>query len=133
MGGSRRRSTTTGTTTSAPAATTNDAYRQPTDPASEAMSGRNTRPPAAWAAVSTPDTSPRRRTNQRPVTVATKASAIDPVPTPTSTPQRRTSCQAAVMKTVSPLPAATSRSATVTTRRIPNRSISAAAKGETSP
>ena len=51
-------------------------------------------------------------TNQRPVTVATKASAIEPVPSPTSTPQSSTSCQLAVMNTVSPLPAATSSSAT---------------------
>ena len=97
------------------------------------MSGRNTRPPAACAAVSTPETSPRRATNQRPVTVATKASAIDPVPTPTSTPQSSTSCQAVVMNTVRPLPAATSTSAIETTRRIPKRSISAAANGETMP
>ena len=60
--------------------------------------------PVALPAVSTPVTSPRLRTNQRPATVATKASAIDPVPSPTSTPQSSTSCQLAVMKTVSPLP-----------------------------
>jgi hypothetical protein len=67
------------------------------------------------------------------VTVATSASAMDPVPSPTSTPQQRTSCQLAVMKTVSPLPAATTSSAAVTTARIPNRSMSAAAKGEVRP
>jgi putative intracellular protease/amidase len=43
------------------------------------------------------------------------------------------SCQLACMKTVSPLPAATRNSAIDTTRRIPNRSISAAAKGAVSP
>ena len=72
-------------------------------------------------------------TNQRLVTVATSANAIDPVPSPTSTPQHSTSCQLAVMKTVSPLPAATIKSAAVTTARMPNRSISAAANGEVRP
>ena len=67
------------------------------------------------------------------MTVATRASAIEPVPSPTSTPQQRTSCQLAVMNTVSPLPAATTSSAAVTTRRIPKRSISAAANGAVSP
>lgn len=78
-------------------------------------------------------TSPRRAVNQRPVTVAAKASAIEPLPRPTSTPQDRTSCQLAVMKTVSPAPAAITVRATATTRRIPNRSISAAANGAVSP
>ena len=45
--------------------------------------------PSAPPAVSTPVTSPRRWTNQRPVTVATNASAIEPVPSPTSTPQQQ--------------------------------------------
>ncbi|PSK63743.1 hypothetical protein B0E53_04329 [Micromonospora sp. MH33] len=78
-------------------------------------------------------TRPRRRTNQRPVTVATKASAIEPVPSPTSTPQQRINCQLAVIPTVSALPSATSTSAPATTRRMPNRSISAAANGAVSP
>ena len=80
-----------------------------------------------------PDTSPRRATNQRPVTVATSESAIDPVPSPTSTPHSRISCQLVVMKTVSPLPSATTSSAHMTTRRMPKRSISAAANGAVSP
>ena len=37
------------------------------------------------------------------------------------------------MKTVSPLPSATTSSAHMTTRRMPNRSISAAANGAVSP
>src|SRR3712207_8133807 len=57
-----------------------------------------------FRSVSTPDTRPRWATNHRPVTVATSDSAIDPVPSPTSTPHSSTSCQLAVMKTVSPLP-----------------------------
>ena len=99
----------------------------------QATSGRNTSCPVAPPAVRIPDTSPRRATNQRPVTVATSDSAIDPVPRPTSTPQSRTSCQLAVMKTVRPLPSAVSSSAQTTTRRMPNRSISAAAKGAVRP
>src|SRR5882757_462377 len=80
-----------------------------------------------------PDTRPRRVTNQRPVTVATSDSAIEPVPRPTRTPQQTTSCQEAVMNTVSPLPAATTTSATATTCRTPKRSISAAANGAVRP
>jgi hypothetical protein len=101
--------------------------------ASVATNGRNTSWPVAPAAVSTPVTRPRWRTNQRPVTVATNAMAIDPVPTPTSTPQHSSSCQLAVMKTVSPLPAATRTSAPTTTRRMPSRSMSAAANGDITP
>ena len=66
-----------------------------------------------------PLTSPRRLMNQRLVTVATNAMAIDPVPMPTMKPQQRTSCQEAVMKTVTPLPTAMSVRAKATTRRIP--------------
>jgi hypothetical protein len=87
----------------------------------------------APAAVRMPLTRPRWRTNQRPVTVATNAIDIEPVPTPTSTPQHSSSCQLAVMNTVSPLPAATRTSAPATTRRMPSRSISAAANGEINP
>ena len=83
--------------------------------------------------MSTPLTSPRRATNQRLVMVATSAIDIDPVPTPTMTPHSMTSCQASLMNTVSPLPAATRVSAIATTRRTPNRSISAAANGENNP
>jgi hypothetical protein len=80
-----------------------------------------------------PDTRPRRATNQRPVTVATRDSAIDPVPSPTRKPHSSTSCQLAVMNTVSPLPVAVSSRAPTTTRRTPKRSISAAANGAVSP
>lgn len=78
-------------------------------------------------------TSPRRSANQRPVTVAAKASAIEPLPSPTSTPQSRTSCQLAVMKTVRPAPTAITARAAATTRRMPNRSIRAAANGAVRP
>ncbi len=78
-------------------------------------------------------TRPRLRTNQRPVMVATNGIDIEPTPTPTSRPQVATSCQAWVMNTVSPLPAAISTSAAHTTRRMPKRSINAAANGEITP
>ena len=107
--------------------------RQPDDSASTATSGRNTSCPVALPAVRTPVTSPRERVNQRLATVAANTSAIEPVPSPTSTPQHRTSCQLAVMKTVRPLPAATTHSATATTRRMPNCSMSAAANGAVRP
>ena len=87
----------------------------------------------ALAAVRTPITSPRRRTNQRLATVAANTSAIDPVPSPISTPQSSTSCQLLVTKTLRPLPAAISSSATLVTARIPNRSMRAAANGAVSP
>ena len=58
---------------------------------------------------------------------------MEPVPRPTSSPQSRISCQLEVMKTVSPLPSATTTSALITTRRMPKRSISAAANGAVSP
>ena len=65
--------------------------------------------------------------------MATNASASDPVPRPISTPQHSTSCQLAVMNTVAPLPTATVTRAADTTRRMPNRSIRAAANGAVSP
>ncbi len=80
-----------------------------------------------------PVTRPRRFTNHRPATVATNARAIDPVPSPTSTPHSSTSCQLDSMKTVRPDPADTRSSAEATTRRMPNRFISAAANGAVRP
>ena len=78
-------------------------------------------------------TSPRRATNQRLAIIAPKTSAIDPVPSPTSTPQQATSCQLRVISVVSAEPAAMTTSAQITTRRMPKRSISAAANGAISP
>jgi hypothetical protein len=132
-GKSRSRKSTRGTTARAAPATTSAAVRQPWLCASQATRGRKMSWPVALPAVSTPVTSPRLRTNQRPATVATKASAIEPVPSPTRTPQSSTSCQLAVMKTVSPLPVATSSRAIDTTRLIPNRFIRAAANGAVRP
>ena len=94
-------------TASAAAVVPSEAARQPHTESIQATSGRKTSCPAAPPAVRMPETSPRRATNQRPVTVATSDSAIEPVPSPTSTPHSRISCQLAVMKTVSPLPSAT--------------------------
>jgi hypothetical protein len=56
-----------------------------------------------------------------------------PVPTPTARPHSSHSCHGAVITVVSPEPAATSTRAATTTRRMPNRSISAAAKGAVTP
>ncbi len=95
--------------------------------------GRKINCPVAPAAVRMPITRPRRATNQRLAMVAAKTRAIDPVPTPTSRPQVISSCHPDWTKIVSPLPAATRTSATLTTLRIPNRSISAAANGAITP
>jgi hypothetical protein len=111
----------------------NEATRQPLCSAAAATTGRNTSCPVALPAVRMPVTRPRRRTNQRCATVAANTSAIEPVPSPTSTPQSSTSCQLAWTKTVSPEPTAISSSAHVVTRRMPNRSIRAAANGAVSP
>jgi hypothetical protein len=66
-------------------------------------------------------------------TVAAKLIAIEPVPAPTSTPQHRISSQLVLMNTVPPAPSATTNSAVAETRRMPNRSISAAANGANRP
>lgn len=50
------------------------------------MSGKKTSWPVALPAVSTPDTRPRRVTNQVSETVAAKTRAIEPVPAPIITP-----------------------------------------------
>ncbi len=132
-GRSRSSHATSGMTASAAAVVPRDAARQPHTESIQATSGRKISCPAAPPAVRMPETRPRRATNQRPVTVATSDSAIEPVPSPTSTPHSRISCQLVVMKTVSPLPSATTSRAHRTTRRMPNRSISAAANGAVSP
>src|SRR6478735_2658716 len=106
---------TSGTTLSAAAATINDAQRQP------------------CRVVSTPVTKPRLVSNQRVATVATKPIEIEPVPTPTSTPHSSTSCQLAVIVTLSADPVAISSIAAVSTGRTPSRSIRAAANGAVSP
>ena len=49
-------------------------------------------------------TRPRRAVNQRLVTVAAKASAIEPLPRPTRTPQHSRVARRAVIHTVSPEP-----------------------------
>ncbi len=133
LGRSRSRSRTSGTTASAQAATVSDAVRQPDRSTRTATSGRKTSCPVALPAVRMPVTRPRRAVNHRLATVAAKTSAIEPVPTPTRTPQHATSCQLEVMRVVSALPSAMASSAVVTTRRIPKRSISAAANGAVRP
>ncbi len=78
-------------------------------------------------------TRPRRSTNHRLAMVAANTSAIAPVPVPISRPQNTSSCQEAVMTMLPPEPSATRTRAAEMTRRIPKRSIRAAAKGATSP
>ena len=108
--------------------------RHPACSATTATTGRKTSWPVALPAVRMPVTRPRRLTNQRCATVAAKTSAIDPVPSPIRTPQVSTSCQLACTNTREPgRRAATSTGRTAVTRRIPNRSISAAANGAVSP
>ena len=98
-----------------------------------ASKGRKSICPVAVLAVSTPITAPRRETNQRFTTVAPSTIAVVPVPRPTRIPQVSTSCQLERIWEVSATPAQISASETSTVRRIPNRSISAAANGPTSP
>src|SRR4051794_12076470 len=129
----RMNTTTSGTTLSAAAATISDAQRQPWRVVTSATTGRKISCPVALAAVSTPVTNPRRASNQRFATVATKPIEIAPVPTPTSTPHSNTSCQLAVIVTLSAEPAAINASAAVSTLRTPRRSINAAANGAVSP
>ena len=124
---------TSGTTANAAAATISDAQRHPWRVVTSATIGRKISCPVALAAVSTPVTRPRRASNQRVATVATKPIDIEPVPTPTSTPHSSTSCQLAVMKTLSADPAAMSINAAASTGRTPNRSIRAAANGAVRP
>jgi len=81
------RSQTKGMTTRAASATVTEAGCQPCRSTIQAQSGRKTSWPEAPAAVRIPVTSPRRATNQRLVTVAENAIAIEPVPSPTSRPQ----------------------------------------------
>lgn len=120
-------------TASATAPMMSEAGRQPTLSAMIATGGRITSCPAACPAVSTPMTKPRRVTNHRSAIVAASTSAMDPAPPPMSTPQKTRSCQEAVMNTLAIAPSATRASADETTRRMPKRSISAAAKGATRP
>ncbi len=60
-------------------------------------------------------------------------SAVTPLPPPTTTPQSSTSCHGCVISGVSATPRATIASAVPTVRARPNRSITAAANGPTSP
>ena len=116
--------------------TTSAAYRQP-GPVGERprcrggrRAGRPRRPRRRC-----PVTRPRwASTNQRFATIAPRTSAIAPVPTPTATPHSSHSCQACGHQRWSgrcrPRRAAAPGA---TTRRMPKRSIRAAANGAVSP
>ncbi len=112
-------SQTKGTTARAASATVTAAGRQSCVATIQDSTGRKISCPEADAAVRMPLTSPRRSVNQRLVTVAAKASAMEPEPRPTSRPQHSRSCQAAVIHTVRPEPSAITVRAPATTRRIP--------------
>jgi hypothetical protein len=116
-------------TARAAAATTSEADRHPDRSLIQASTGRKTSCPVALAAVRTPMTSSRRRTNQRLATMAANTRAIDPVPSPIKHPQSRTSCQLPVTLTLRPLPAAISPRATLVTARTPKRSMRAPRTG----
>src|SRR5258707_15745244 len=117
--------TTSGTTPIAAAATISDAQRQPCRVVTSATMGKNISCPVALAAVSTPVTTPRRASNQRVATVATKPIEIEPAPTPTSTPHSSTSCQLALIATLRADPDATNSTAADSTGPTPNRPIRA--------
>ena len=76
---------------------------------------------------------PLLATNHRFAIVAAKTKAIEPVPTPTTTPHKPIKCHGFVIKIVENAPIPTVVSAVITTRRIPKRSINAAAKGAVRP
>ena len=124
---------TSGTSARANAATSPAAQRQPGPSARWAITGRNTSCPVELAAEKTPTTRPRCLTNQRLATIAPKTRASAPVPMPTANPHSSHSCHGEVITRVSPDPTATRTSAAATTRRIPNFSIRAAAKGAVRP
>ena len=132
-GESARSSSTSGTSSSAKTATSPAAQRQPGPSARWAIAGRNTSWPVELAAEKTPTTTPRCLTNQRLAMIAPKTRASDPVPTPIAKPHSSHSCQASVITRVSPDPTATRSNEAATTRRTPNLSISAAAKGAVRP
>jgi hypothetical protein len=84
-------------------------------------------------AVSTPSTSPRRWVNQRVTMVAPSTMAVTPVPEPTTTPQSRINCHDSRISGVSATPVAITASAQHMVRRIPKRSMIAAANGPIMP
>ena len=114
-------------------ATAADAHRQPPSRASTARTGRKISWPVAYAADRTPVTRPRRATNHRVATTAASGDDRQPVAAPMTTPQSSVSCQSALMPIVAAVPAAVAARAAATTRRTPNRSISAAEKGAIRP
>ena len=120
-------------TARAAAATTSAAVRQPRVSTIPASSGRNTSCPVALAAESAPSTTPRFWSNQRVATIAASTIDVTPVPAPTSTPHSSISCHSACMRVEAATEAASSSSAPSTTRRSPQRSITAAANGPINP
>ena len=109
------------------------AERHPWCSAAQAIAGRKISWPVALAAEKTPMTRPRWVWNHRLATMAPKTRAMAPVPMPMTKPQSSQSCHGAVMKVVARLASPTRSRDSVTTRRGPKRSITAAAKGAARP
>ena len=133
LGWSRSSHQTKGTSSAAKTVVTAAAQRQPGPSARLAMAGRKISWPVELAAEKTPITTPRFFTNQRLATTAPKTSASEPVPMPIANPHSSQSCHGLVITSVRPLPSATRVRDAATTRRMPKRSISAAAKGAVRP
>ncbi len=129
----RNRVATSGTTDSAMRAMRSDASRHEVSAATPATTGRKISWPVALPAVRTPTTSRDCGETTAPRRSRRTRAPSTPCRGPTSTPQVRTSIQLSVTKTLSAAPAATATSATLVTRRMPNRSMSAAANGAVSP
>ena len=109
------------------------AAARPESAAVRAMSGRKSSWPVALAAEKMPVTSPRWVWNQRLATMAPNTRAIAPVPRPMNTPHNSQSCHGWVISGVRPgsPPRHDQRHATV--RRMPKRSMNAAANGAMRP
>ena len=110
-----------------------EADRHPDRSLIQASTGRKVSWPVALAAVRTPMTSPRRRTNQRLARMATKTRAIDPVPRPISTPPQQDQLPAPGDGDAQTAAGRDQQGRRWSTARTPKRSMRAAANGAVSP
>ena len=110
-----------------------DAERHPFSSMVREITGRNSNCPVANAVPRMPRTSPRWWANQRFAIRAPRTRAVEPVASPTNTPHSTVSCHDCVMKTVRPVPSASSAMAPATMRRTPKRSMRAVANGAVTP
>ena len=98
-----------------------------------AITGRNSSCPVEAPPDRRPTTSPRRAVNQRAAMVAASTLARKPVPAPTKNPHIRMSCHGSRISDVEATPTPTRARAQSTERRMPKRSITAAANGPMQP